>query len=130
VSIPLAVLEAITDGSGIALRIEVLPPAGVRHRQLRVRTLIPGMLLALADRRPRDGRIIAPALDYLRRALPSTRAAASIGWGVLGLKAHEACPPDADTWLAEAYEHGTGKPDATVGLGLLLLAAGPRGCLA
>jgi len=52
VSIPLAVLEAITDGSGIALRIEVLLPAGVRHRQLRVRTLILGMLLALADRRP------------------------------------------------------------------------------
>jgi hypothetical protein len=45
VSIPLAVLEAITDASGIALRIEVLLPAGVRHRQLRVRTLILGMLL-------------------------------------------------------------------------------------
>src|SRR5262249_57847055 len=53
VSIPLAVLEAITDGSGIALRIEVLPPAGVRHRQLRVRTLIPGMLPAPGGPRPR-----------------------------------------------------------------------------
>jgi hypothetical protein len=52
VSIPLAVLEYITDASGVALRIEVLLPAGVRHRQLRVRTLILGMLLTLADRRP------------------------------------------------------------------------------
>jgi hypothetical protein len=52
VSIPLAVLESITDASGIALRIEVLLPTGVRHRQLRVRTLILGMLLALTSRRP------------------------------------------------------------------------------
>jgi hypothetical protein len=52
VSIPLAVLEGITDASGIAPRIEVLLPAGVRHRQLRVRTLILGMLLTLASRRP------------------------------------------------------------------------------
>jgi hypothetical protein len=52
VSISLAVLESITDASGIALRIEVLLPIGVRHRQLRVRTLILGMLLALTSRRP------------------------------------------------------------------------------
>ena len=51
-SIPLAVLEGITDASGIALRIEVLLPIGARHRQLRVRTLILGMLLTLASRRP------------------------------------------------------------------------------
>jgi hypothetical protein len=52
VSIPLAALEAIIDDSGVALRIEVLLPAGVRHRQLKVRTLLLGMLLALAGRRP------------------------------------------------------------------------------
>jgi len=52
VSIPIAVLEAIIDDSGVALRIEVLLPAGVRRRQLRARTLILGMLLVLADRRP------------------------------------------------------------------------------
>jgi len=52
VSIPLAVLESITDASGVALRIEALLPIGVRHRQLRVRTLILGMLLTLASRRP------------------------------------------------------------------------------
>jgi hypothetical protein len=52
VSIPLATLEAIIDDSGVAPRIEVLLPAGVRHRQLKVRTLLLGMLLALASRRP------------------------------------------------------------------------------
>jgi hypothetical protein len=52
VSIPIAVLEAIIDDSGVALRIEVLLPVGVRRRQLRAHTLILGMLLVLADRRP------------------------------------------------------------------------------
>jgi hypothetical protein len=52
VSIPLARLEDIVDASGVAPRIEVLLPAGVRHRQLRVRALLLGMLLVLADRRP------------------------------------------------------------------------------
>jgi hypothetical protein len=52
VSITLAALEDLIDGSGVAPRIEVLLPAGVRARQLRVRTLILGMHLALATRRP------------------------------------------------------------------------------
>ena len=50
--IPLPVLEEITDRSGVAPRIELLLPIGVRARQLLVRTLLLGMLLALADRRP------------------------------------------------------------------------------
>ena len=41
-SIPLATLEEIIDASGIAGRIEALLPIGVRHRQLRVRTLLAG----------------------------------------------------------------------------------------
>jgi hypothetical protein len=48
----LARLEAIVDRSLAAARIEALLPAGVRPRQLRVRTLLLGMLLALADHRP------------------------------------------------------------------------------
>jgi hypothetical protein len=50
--IPLPVLEEITDRSGIAPRIEVLLPIGVRPRQLAVRTLLLGMLIVLADHRP------------------------------------------------------------------------------
>ena len=45
-------LEEIIDRSGIAPRIELLLPIGVRARQLLVRTLLLGMLLALADQRP------------------------------------------------------------------------------
>ena len=51
-NIPLPRLEEIIGASGIAPRIEALLPAGVRHRQLRVATLILGMMLTLADRRP------------------------------------------------------------------------------
>ena len=48
----LARIEDLIDASGAAPRIEALLPAGVRHRQLTARTLLTGMLLGLADRRP------------------------------------------------------------------------------
>ncbi len=51
-NIPLPRLEEIIGASGIAPRIEALLPIGVRHRQLRAATLILGMMLTLADRRP------------------------------------------------------------------------------
>ena len=50
--IALPVLEEIIDRAGVAPRIELLLPIGVRARQLLVRTLLLGMLLVLADRRP------------------------------------------------------------------------------
>jgi hypothetical protein len=49
--IPLAVFEAVIDASGVAPRIEAALPAGVRRRQLTVRTLLAGMCLAQADHR-------------------------------------------------------------------------------
>jgi hypothetical protein len=52
VSIPLAVIEDIIDASGAAPAIEDLLPSGVRGRQLTARTLLTGMMLALAGRRP------------------------------------------------------------------------------
>lgn len=76
-------------------------------------------LLAITDGAP----VVGPAIDYLLGVLPTTRAAVSIGWGVMGLKAHGACPPGAASWLAEAAESCSGRPDATLGLGLLLVAA-------
>jgi hypothetical protein len=50
--IPLAAFEEIIDASGVAPRIEAMLPAGVRPRQLTVRTLLAGMCLAQADHRP------------------------------------------------------------------------------
>jgi hypothetical protein len=72
VSIPLAALEEIIDTSGIAPRIELLLPTGVRHRQLRVRTLLAGMMLSQADQRPahltrvRDALTASPEPDQVR----------------------------------------------------------------
>jgi hypothetical protein len=48
----LAAFEQIIDASGAAPRIEALLPAGVRRRQLSVRTLLAGMCLTQADHRP------------------------------------------------------------------------------
>jgi hypothetical protein len=72
VSIPLARIEEIIDASGVAPRIEARLPAGVRHRQLRVRTLLAGMMLTQADQRPahltraRAALIALPGPDQVR----------------------------------------------------------------
>jgi hypothetical protein len=50
--IPLPALEGVIDASGTAPRIEALLPSGARARQLSVRTLLLGMMLAAADGRP------------------------------------------------------------------------------
>ena len=69
---PAGPLEEIIDASGVAPRIEALLPIGVRHRQLRVRTLLAGMLLTQADHRPahltrvRDALTALPAGDQAR----------------------------------------------------------------
>ena len=70
--IPLAVFEEIIDASGVAQRIEAMMPIGVRHRQLRVRTLLAGMMLSQAGHRPahltrvRDALTALPEPDQVR----------------------------------------------------------------
>jgi hypothetical protein len=80
-------------------------------------------LLALAHR---DGRteIVARAIRYLQETLPGVRASASLGWGLLGLRAWASAPDAGGRWLAEAYARATGRPDAATKLALLLLAGG------
>jgi hypothetical protein len=63
--IPLAAFEEIIDASGVAPRIEAMLPAGVRARQLPVRTLLLGMLLVLADHRPAHLTRVHQALTAL-----------------------------------------------------------------
>jgi hypothetical protein len=58
-------LEQIVDSSGIAREIELLLPVGVRPRQLRVRTLLAGMLLVAVEGRPAHLRRIHHALSDL-----------------------------------------------------------------
>jgi hypothetical protein len=50
--IPLTGLEETIDASGIAPLAEDMLPAGARRRQLSARTLLLGMMIALADGRP------------------------------------------------------------------------------
>jgi hypothetical protein len=68
VRIPLAVLEDIIDGSGVAPAIEALLPIGARHRQLTARTLLTGMMLTLADDRPAHLTRVHQALTALPAA--------------------------------------------------------------
>jgi hypothetical protein len=68
----LAALEEIIDASGIAPRAGAMLPAGVRARQLSVRTLMAGMCLTQADGRPahltriRQALVSLPAGDQRR----------------------------------------------------------------
>ena len=66
-------------------------------------------------------------IDYLRQALRDVRAGTSLGWGVLALRAWDACPQEAATWLGESFRKYGARPDAVLSLALLLLAASERG---
>jgi hypothetical protein len=66
--IALAAFEEIIDASGVAARIEAMLPAGVRPRQLSVRTLLAGMCLAPADHRPAHLTRVHRALTALGEA--------------------------------------------------------------
>jgi len=79
VSIPLAAAEDIIDASGVAGAIEDLLPGGVRARQLSVRTLLLGMLLALADDRPAHLTRVHQALTLLPQA-DQARLGVTAGW--------------------------------------------------
>jgi hypothetical protein len=61
-------LEAIVDRAGIAPRIEALLPVGVRPRQLRVRTLLLGMLSVASEGRPAHLSRVHGALRSLPEA--------------------------------------------------------------
>src|SRR4029077_2073634 len=61
----LAAFEVIIDASGAAPRIEAMLPAGVRPRQLSVRTLLAGLCLAAADHRPAHLTRVHQALTSL-----------------------------------------------------------------
>jgi hypothetical protein len=79
--IPLAAFEKIIDDSGVAPRIEAMLPAGVRPRQLTVRTLLAGMCLTQADGRPAH-------LTRVHQALVSLPADTQRRLGVLAYWKH------------------------------------------
>jgi hypothetical protein len=67
-TVTLAALEAIVDGSSAVGRLQAAMPTGGRPRQLPVRTLIVGLLLALADDRPAHLTRVHAALTSLPAA--------------------------------------------------------------
>jgi len=78
-AVPLARLEQLIDRSQAAGRIEALLPVGVRRRQLKVRTLLAGMMLTQADHRPAHLSRVHQALT----SLPETeriRPGVVAGW--------------------------------------------------
>jgi hypothetical protein len=77
--IPLPALEEIIDTSGVAPRIEAMLPVGVRPRQLKARTLLAGMCLALADGRPAHLTRVHQALTSLPEA-DQVRLGVITGW--------------------------------------------------
>ena len=82
-------------------------------------------LLALARSGPCE-TLVEKAVDYLLATLPGVRAAQSLGWGVLGLRAWGRSPACADRWLAESFAKVGSRADAAPRLAILLLAAGEQ----
>jgi hypothetical protein len=82
-------------------------------------------LLALA-RTEVPAESIEPAIAYLLHTLPETSAPLSVCWGVLGLRAWDRLPGEAEEWLARALAQALRQPPLGARLAHLLLAAGPR----
>jgi hypothetical protein len=100
--------------------------SSVFDRELRPQPAATGLALlavaGLGDRAPREER----ALGYLRAALPGTRSAQALCWGLLSLKAWGERPADADQWLAESFSQVVGMRNPARRLASLLLARGDR----
>jgi hypothetical protein len=99
----------------------------VLGRALRAQPGPSGLALLALKAHGEDTPECRRGIDYLRQALRDVRAGISLGWGILGLRAWDACPPEAGTWIAESYGRYGARPDAVVGLALLLMAASERG---
>ncbi|HMB07088.1 MAG TPA: hypothetical protein VKP69_25565 [Isosphaeraceae bacterium] len=93
-------------------------------RTLRPQLGPTGLALLVLARRGQRSAVVERAIAYLNATLPGVRAPASLGWGLLGLRAWGRAPDDAGHWLAEAFARSSGRPDAAPRLAHLLLAAG------
>ena len=103
--------RALPDG-----RLELWQQVRLRHRAAPAAGPH-GSRPARAGRPRCSGSRVSRGLAYLREAVAELRAPVSLGWGILGLRAHRALPGEADTWLAQRRRpmhrqarrrHGTG----------------------
>ncbi|MCA1686567.1 MAG: terpene cyclase/mutase family protein, partial [Planctomycetia bacterium] len=95
-------------------------------RPLRAQPAPTGLaLLALSGTEPRSA-VVDRAVRYLLATLPGVRASASLGWGLVGLRAWGEAPAVAADWVSEATLNVVDRPDAAPKLACLLLASGGR----
>jgi hypothetical protein len=112
---------------GIAVLVDrQLPGGGLNYgntsvlgQRLRPHVQPTGIaLLALTGEADTSNRL-AKTIAWLARSISRETTPQSLGWAVLGLKAHQAAPSQADEWLATA----AGKGPSLHKLALLALAA-------
>ena len=85
------------------------------------------VLTALAGERDPEGRI-ERSIAYLQRDLDADTTTASLSYGLLGLAAHDAYPPQAQQWLDAAAQRTLARDASSYKLALLALAALGRDC--
>jgi hypothetical protein len=66
---------------------------------------------------------LAKTIAWLARSIGPETTPLSLGWAVLGLKAHGAAPEGADGWLAVTAERVNARDQCLHKLALLALAA-------
>jgi hypothetical protein len=92
-------------------------------RELRPQPAPTGLALLTLAGIGATSPMIANAVRYLRETLPGVRAAASLGWGLMGLRAWGETITSGDDWLSESFARAQGRPDAAPKLACLLLGA-------
>lgn len=83
-----------------------------------------GIALCALAGQPRNEKM-TKAIEFLGVELPRVRAPLSLGWGLIGLRAWNAVPADAEGWLAEAAA-GLEENERTPLHAALLLLAGAK----
>ena len=114
---------------GVALILDRALPAGgwnygnrrVLEHVLRPFPATTGVALAALVGEHREARIDT-AIGYLAEELPRLRAPLSLAWGLIGLRAWNAQPPEAQTWLSECARRLIAQPAYPLYDALLLLA--------
>lgn len=84
-----------------------------------------GVALAALAGKPRDDAV-DNAVRFLLAELPRIRSPLALGWGLVGLAAWGATPPEASDWLAEAAARLRARPENPQHDALLLLASAPE----
>lgn len=93
-------------------------------RVLRAQPAPTGLALLALAHSESCCEIAEKAIDYLVATLPGVRAAESLGWGLVGLRAWGRRLEQSDSWMEESFERVAARRDAAPRLALLLLAAG------